>query len=71
MQLIYSVNFKQIPLLLVASIWYLIFTSILSVGQYYIERHFGRGSTRNAPMTPLQRLRRNLFPAHREESAGA
>lgn len=66
-QLIYSVNFKQIPLLLVASIWYLIFTSILSVGQYYIERHFGRGSSRNAPMTPLQRLRRSLFPAHREE----
>ena len=70
-QLIYSVNFKQIPLLLVASIWYLIFTSILSVGQYYIERHFGRGSSRNASMTPLQRLRRNLFPAHHEESAGA
>ena len=66
-QLIYSVNFKQIPLLLVASIWYLIFTSILSVGQYYIERHFGRGSSRNAPMTPLQRLRRSLFPAPREE----
>lgn len=70
-QLIYSVNFKQIPLLLVASIWYLIFTSILSVGQYYIERHFGRGSSRNAPMTPLQRLRRSLFPAHREERLGA
>jgi polar amino acid transport system permease protein len=70
-QLIYSVNFKQIPLLLVASIWYLIFTSILSIGQYYIERHFGRGSSRNAPMTPLQRLRRKLFPAHRQESAGA
>jgi polar amino acid transport system permease protein len=63
-QLIYSVNFKQIPLLLVASIWYLIFTSMLSVGQYYIERHFGRGSSRDAPMTPLQRLRRSLLPAH-------
>ena len=63
-QLIYSVNFKQIPLLLVASIWYLIFTSVLSVGQYYIERHFGRGSSRDAPMTPLQRLRRSLLPAH-------
>jgi polar amino acid transport system permease protein len=62
-QLIYSVNFKQIPLLLVASIWYLIFTSVLSVGQYYIERHFGRGSSRDAPMTPLQRLRRSLLPA--------
>jgi polar amino acid transport system permease protein len=62
-QLIYSVNFKQIPLLLVASIWYLIFTSLLSVGQYYIERHFGRGASRNQPLTPLQRLRRRLAPA--------
>ncbi len=68
-QLIYSVNFKQIPLLLVASIWYLIFTSLLSIGQYYIERHFGRGASRNAPLTPLQRLRRRLFPVHHEEAA--
>ena len=50
-------SLKQIPLLLVASIWYLIFTSLLSIGQYYIERHFGRGASRNAPMTPLQRMR--------------
>ena len=62
-QLIYSVNFKQIPLLLVASIWYLIFTSLLSIGQYYIERHFGRGASRTPPLTPLQRLRRRLAPA--------
>src|SRR5205085_5690476 len=31
-QLIYSVNFKTIPLLLVAAIWYLFFTTILSIG---------------------------------------
>src|SRR3989440_7807530 len=60
-QLIYAVNYRQIPLLLVASIWYLIVTSILSVGQYYVERYFGRGTAREAPLTPLQRLRRNLF----------
>jgi polar amino acid transport system permease protein len=64
------VNFKQIPLLLVASIWYLIFTTVLSIGQYYIERHFGRGSSRTAAMTPLQRLRRVLIPAHHEQSGG-
>jgi len=39
----YAQNFKTIPLLLVASIWYLAMTSVLSVGQYYLERHFGRG----------------------------
>ncbi len=42
-QLAYSQNFKTIPLLLVASIWYLALTSVMSVGQYYLERHFGRG----------------------------
>jgi polar amino acid transport system permease protein len=59
-QLIYSQNFKQIPLLIVASIWYLILTTILSIGQYYLERRFGRGSSRELPPTPLQRLRRRL-----------
>ena len=60
-QLIYSVNYRTIPLLIVACIWYLIITTILSIGQYYLERHFGRGATRNAPQTPLQRLRRSVF----------
>jgi polar amino acid transport system permease protein len=59
-QLIYAVNFRQIPLLLVASIWYLVFTSILSVGQYYVERRFSRGSSRDLPLTPLQRLQLSL-----------
>jgi polar amino acid transport system permease protein len=63
-QLIYSVNFKQIPLLLVACVWYLIFTTVLSIGQYYIERHYGRGATRELPDTPLQRLRRQLLVHH-------
>ena len=47
-QLIYSVNFQTIPLLIVASIWYLIVTSVLTVGQYYVERHYARGSARAA-----------------------
>jgi polar amino acid transport system permease protein len=62
-QLIYSVNFKTIPLLIVASIWYLIMTSLLTIGQYYIERYYARGAARALPPTPLQRLRRSLFPA--------
>ena len=33
----------MIPLLIVASIWYLAMTSVLYVGQYYLERHFARG----------------------------
>jgi polar amino acid transport system permease protein len=62
-QLIYAANYKQIPLLLVASLWYLIVTTVLSIGQYYVERHYGRGTAREQPLTPWQRLRRNLFTA--------
>ncbi len=54
---IYSANFKTIPLLIVASLWYLFLTSILTVVQYYIERHYARGANRILPPTPLQRLR--------------
>jgi polar amino acid transport system permease protein len=60
-QLIYAVNYKTIPLLIVASIWYLVVTTVLSIGQYYIERRYGRGTARGLRETPLQRLRRNLF----------
>jgi polar amino acid transport system permease protein len=68
-QLIYSVNFKTIPLLIVASLWYLIATSVLTVGQYYIERHYARGSARELPQTPWQRIRRHLFTFHDEMAA--
>ena len=46
-QLIYSVNFKTIPLLIVVSIWYLFMTTLLSIGQYFLERHYGRGTARD------------------------
>jgi polar amino acid transport system permease protein len=59
-QLIYSRTYQTIPLLIVASIWYLAITSVLSVGQYYLERRFGRGSARALPDTPLQKLRRRV-----------
>ena len=55
---IYSRTFQEIPLLIVASLWYLLMTSVLTAGQYYLERHFARGSVRNLPPTPIQRIRR-------------
>src|SRR3954449_6515917 len=48
-QLIYAQNFRQIPIMIVASLWYLIVTTVLSIGQYYIERYYGRGSARELP----------------------
>ena len=38
-----SLTYQIIPLLLVAAIWYIIITSILMVGQHYIERYYGKG----------------------------
>jgi polar amino acid transport system permease protein len=59
-QNIYSANYKVIPLLIVASLWYLIVTTVLSIGQYYVERHFAKGSLRTLPLTPWQRLRSDV-----------
>ncbi|MDR7165703.1 polar amino acid transport system permease protein [Pseudarthrobacter oxydans] len=55
--IISSSNLKQVELLIVVSLWYLAMTSILSIPQYYLERHFGRGATRNQRVTPLGKLR--------------
>lgn len=49
-QLIYAQNYKTIPLLIVASFWYLLGTTILSIGQYFLERRFGRGRSRAEQM---------------------
>lgn len=59
-QVIYNRNQQVVPLLLVATVWYTIFTSVLSVLQYYIERHFARGSARELPPTPIQRAKRAI-----------
>ncbi|MBF4604938.1 amino acid ABC transporter permease [Curtobacterium sp. VKM Ac-2884] len=46
-----------IPLLVVATLWYLALTSAVSVVQYYVERRTARGSVRALPPTPFQRVR--------------
>jgi len=64
-QLIYSRNYQTVPLLIVASLWYLIMTTVLTIGQYYVERHYSRGSARRLPPTFLGRLRENLVTIRR------
>jgi polar amino acid transport system permease protein len=54
---IYTNNLRIFELLFVAAAWYLLMTTIFSIGQYYLERRFARGSSRNLPPTPLQRAR--------------
>ena len=53
---IYARNFAPIPLLLVASTWYLVCTSVLMIAQHYIERAINKGSA------PLKLTRRAKAP---------
>ncbi|MFF3019546.1 MULTISPECIES: amino acid ABC transporter permease [unclassified Streptomyces] len=58
-----------IEMYFVASIWYLALTSVFSVGQYYLERRYARGSLRSLPPTPFERLKANLNMFRRTEVA--
>ncbi|EJZ10171.1 amino acid ABC transporter permease [Mycolicibacterium vaccae] len=48
--------FEPVPLLMVAATWYLIITSVLMVGQYYLERYFSRGASRKLTTKQLEAL---------------
>jgi polar amino acid transport system permease protein len=67
-QLIYSQTFEQMPLLIVASFWYILVTTILTIGQHYVEAYFGRGfgekETLQAELRAMKRIQR------RDESGG-
>jgi len=49
--LIYSRTYQTIPLLIVAAIWYLFITALLSIAQYFLEKRYGRG------FSPLSSIR--------------
>ncbi|WP_046500995.1 amino acid ABC transporter permease [Streptomyces odonnellii] len=54
-----------VEMLFLAAVWYMILTSVLSIGQYYLERYYARGSSRSLPATPFQRVRANLLSFRR------
>ena len=49
-------TFQPVPLLLVASTWYIAITSVLMVGQFYLERYYSRGSSRKLSRRQLEAL---------------
>jgi polar amino acid transport system permease protein len=53
-QLIYATTYETIPLLIVASLWYLAMTLVLGVPQSMIERHYGRSTRPTAGARPTQ-----------------
>jgi polar amino acid transport system permease protein len=54
-------TFQVVPMLIMACLWYLALSSMLMVGQYYIERYYARGSLRSLPLTPLQKARTRVL----------
>ncbi|WP_416956701.1 amino acid ABC transporter permease [Streptomyces sp. Agncl-13] len=54
-----------------AASWYLIMTSVLSVGQYYVERYYARGSSRALPNTPYQKIKANMLSIGRPKGGAA
>ncbi|WP_081079101.1 amino acid ABC transporter permease/ATP-binding protein [Burkholderia territorii] len=52
-QVIYRRNLEVIPLLMVATVWYLIILTVLSAIQVQVERHYARGALRNPPRSAL------------------
>jgi polar amino acid transport system permease protein len=53
-------TFEAIPFYVGACMWYLFMTTLLTIGQFYVERYYARGSSYALPPTPIQRMRRNL-----------
>lgn len=62
-QIIYSRNFEVIPLLITVSIWYLVVTTILSVGQHFLEKRFTRGD-RKVEQSFFMEWLTGLVPRH-------
>ena len=48
--------FLPVPMLLVAATWYLVITSLLMVGQHYLERFFSKGASRQLTARQLAAL---------------
>jgi len=68
-QLIYNQTYQIIPLLMVATLWYIAVTTVLGAGQFYVERYYARGNSRALPPTPLRRARDQLLVLRRRLGA--
>ncbi|MFD6820812.1 amino acid ABC transporter permease [Streptomyces sp. NPDC060085] len=53
---VYAQNYQVISMLVVASIWYLVLVTLLSIPQAWLERRYGRGTARSGHVSPLSRM---------------
>ncbi|OKL49021.1 ABC transporter permease [Boudabousia liubingyangii] len=60
--------YTVIPMLIVAALWYLFITSVLMVGQHYLEAYYGRGSATGSgkavPKRQLSKKQAAILAAH-------
>lgn len=54
-QTIYASTYKIVPMLVMACLWYLAISSVMMIGQYYLERHYSKGTSKSSEVR--QRLR--------------
>ncbi len=69
-QVIYRRNLEVVPLLMVATVWYLVILTLLSLAQVRIERRFARGALRELS-PPRWRWSRAAAPAPPDPAPGA
>jgi polar amino acid transport system permease protein len=55
-QEIYSQTYQTVPLLIVASLWYLIITTVLNILQFFVEQHYSKGASRSGSSSMIGRL---------------
>ncbi|MGW8601439.1 amino acid ABC transporter permease [Streptomyces sp. NPDC055893] len=53
---VYAQNYQVIPMLVVASLWYLALVTLLGIPQAWLERRYGRGTTHGDRVSPLRRM---------------
>lgn len=68
-QTIYARTYQTIPMLIVATLYYLVLTAVLSVGQSALERRYGRGTSRQSSSPPRLRLRPRPQPGRAPRTA--
>ena len=59
-QVIYRRNLEVIPLLMVATVWYLVIMTVLSIVQYYVESIYAKGAVRNPSDLAFSRIARRV-----------
>jgi polar amino acid transport system permease protein len=64
LQIVYSQTFQIIPLLVVACIWYLAITTVLTIGQHYLEAYFGKGFGQKEAEAAEKRAERRAARGH-------